>query len=661
MSAQMPLPVRQLPADTGGGAFRRWLVGIAAGCTVLLVAGIGLIFGTSGGTGGGFLSDPAARLAAAPAVRVSASFVDNGHIVSAALTVAQSGYATGRLVDADGGTAQLRATTKATAIRGDKAWWLDRAPGQTGVLVGKWVQPGTGASLPVQVVQALRPKALAGLVSRMTAGPKSGAFSPGPATVTDRGWTLRYDRGTGRIGYLAGPITAGRLVPALYDGSAATRVSPAVGTGPAGGRYELVQDSGAAYMAAAPEPEGDGAAQSARDDATTVLPDPAAPGTSTSPPPEQKDEKANQPTFEATLNATECDTPECGFSATVTNAGTAAGKAVVVLNASPGMSSPYRTEVGPLAPGADATVGPVEFPNPAPEPTAAQPETSVTVEYSVAVYWSVAADASGGTASPGSKSSSKKSGTEDPYVALSAAGLNPTTDESFNSLPADEQYEVAQALNNMVQAGVPPEQATNTFHDAVDKGLLNALVTFAATDGLQNWQDLPKKFNEVPAPGDKRWNDRVGYLREVEQARRLLQQDPNRKVILDGEYEGCNADVIDVTGQAAYQIKAITGGDNALKKNMSKALKQLNGEAGSDSNGVKECTPPGFSRVARIELEGDSPFHEDDRGTIAGRIAGIGPRLCGDDGPRVDTVQIVTGQGLFEWKAGDFGELGGSC
>src|SRR5690606_10446512 len=94
--------------------------------------------------------------------------------------------------------------------------------------------------------------------------------------------------------------------------------------------------------------------------------------------------QTGQPSFEATIDASYCDTPTCTWSVSVTNTGTAAGEAVVEVSATPGMS-PQTHDLGVIEPGSSASTPTLSMANPAPTPAPGQ-TTSVTVDYAAVVY-----------------------------------------------------------------------------------------------------------------------------------------------------------------------------------------------------------------------------------------------------------------------------------
>ncbi|MGA8117657.1 MAG: hypothetical protein WCA46_28805 [Actinocatenispora sp.] len=653
----MPAPLSgppwlDTPAARARAQRRRLLIGSAVSAALVLLAGIVLTIGVTRSpddtdTG----NDPGSALTAAPAVRLTAAFGDGAHTVHADLTVSQAGYATGTLTDPDGGSAALRADSRDTALRGDTAWWADRAPDRIDALAGHWTRAGADGGLPVQVARALRPRVLGHLVAAITRGAH---LAPVPGThlmtATSDGWSVRYDRRTRRIDYLGGPIDGGGFTPTGHRGPA--RVVP-IGNGV----QQIETTDGGSFLAAAPEPADNRAAQRARDETRDVLPDAASSGPSVSAPPRQEDQKPKKAEFEPALNTSYCGSDQCSFSVTVTNTGDESGSALVVADASPGLPSPAEVEVGPIGPGDSATTGPITFANPAPEPTQDNPHTEVQVHYSVAAYPAIADTGDSG----GKPDARGETGKNDPYQGLVRHGLDPTDNATFNALDADHQYAVAQALNHMLADGVPADTAVKTMQDAVDKGLLNALTTFATTGGLQNWKDLPTKLNAVPASTDKRWRDKVGYRREIEAGQRILEHNPNAKIIIDGEYQGCNADIFDLTNKGAYQLKSSTGQTKGFRAKAKEAIVQLNGEGGVATNGIRECTPPGFTRIAQIIVEPASPLYENDREQVVASLGNFTHHLCDGSEPRLELFRVITGKGTFEWRAGDFGDFGAPC
>ncbi|GAA4213010.1 hypothetical protein [Actinocatenispora rupis] len=732
-----PPPYRPAPVPAPVRRGRRFWAGIAAGVALGVFAAAGVIGVAVRFTASPEHRSPGAALAAAPSVRLHVALADaGGGMVDANLTVAESGYATGTLRDYGGGTAELRATAKATALRGDRLWWLNHAPGQVSVLTGRWIRPGQDAGVPVDVVAAFRPTALARLVDSVVAHSTVDPYSDLPRiTAAAGGWRVQFDWRTGDVVTLSGPITDRGLRPAAYTGGG--RVVTAENVGP--GTVTPVDDTGGGSVAAAPEPGDDGDAAKAKKDADSVLPDPgkSGSGSAAAQPPEPPAQESQQPkeaAFETTINAAAvCSTPTCSFTATVHNTGDAPGSAVVVGGVTPVAPALGEQVVGPVSPGGSATTPPFSTANVAP------PGGEIQVQYNAATFAVPVASAAGtpGTGSPGkgspnkgkgsagrgssgtpgsgspgdasgspgsgsgssgsgsSGSGSSGSGKADPgsgsgsgapgssasggpaagsavpstpadlkalYTNLVKRGLDLSKEPAFTKVEVPLQPAVASAMKSLLDAKVTPEVAKETLQYAVDKKLLGPLVTFAETGGLQNWDEIPKQYkNAAGEQIDKDWPKRIGITRQLEFAQDILKRDPDAKVIVDGQYKGCMADVFDLTRHEAYQLKSMPGRARNLRETTKESIKQLNGQNGRNSDGTIDCTPPGFSRISVVRIEQTSPLYSVDRDEVLKNLPRMKEYLCDGSTPKLELLRVINQLGTYEWNPGGFGDFGADC
>jgi hypothetical protein len=596
------------------------------------------------------LGAAADALRAAPAVKLAVVYeAPDGRRITGDFVVTADRYASGTVTDPTAGRAELLAGPGGIAVRGDASFWSRRAPRPLKRVVGRWIRPEPDMAYPVDVTSALHPGALADLVESIgrrgtddgTADTLAGRRV---VTVTAGDWTalVTADKPR-RLVWLGGPIRDRAFSKPVALGA----FQPAALRAPA----PADPIARPPYAAILPEPATATAAQGVREAVAKVLPDAASSG-----PPAIANLPAALPVFETKINSSDCTSPVCTWSVTVTNVGTAPGDATVHAFATPGMKAPGSFPLGTLAPGAELTTTVMPFDNPAPPAQRGQ-RTQVFVDYLAWVY-----------------SSTLHGNDTDVLRRLGSRGIDPNKD--LPQIDPAYQSTVLRAADLMTRdlqrsQRNELEKAVDAVHDGVKFGLLPELKVIVDSGRLLNPEGLTARLpqadiNTIPNSTQQPDPGKIGVRREIEQAAEILRQDPKAKVILDGHLEvksvKYGADVFDTTNKRAYQLKSVSS--KKLIANINAAVDQLNGRGNPHgATQVIQDAPPGYAKIAVIYLEPKSVrFHQSTKEMLLAFLRGKTElQICKDGKPLIDQLVLVSARGVFQWSKEEFGVFGPPC
>ncbi len=660
---------------------------IAAGLALVCAIAATLVLAFRDKTGAAAVDAAADRLGDQSAAAVEVDYFDpRGSFVSGSFTLDDDLDATGKITDPVSGTADFVAHSADAAIRADAAWWLRRDPGQAGVLGKRWISPGVDP-FPLDVIDTFTPDSLALLVGRIrergTMTPPEDPFR-GKAVIgmTWDGWTvLVTKKSPHRVLWLGGPITkSGPVRPVSWSGPPArprsatpTAVNPSFryAVNPLAGGGADVRPALAPF--AVPQPPyvsitvpdvPDDAAASVREAVARVLPSAATPGSGPAPaePPSESSVVPKAPRFETTANATDCFSPTCTWTVTVTNTGDAPGEVSVLATVSPGM--PTRTiSIGTLKPGESRTTPPMTFTNPA--PAVPGRNTRISISYTADTFSPTLTGASQAT-----------------VRRLRTRGIQVPPSSNLTDLPGPQSAVTMKALDLLSsKPGFRPDQVLSGVENAVRNNAFPELQALVESGRLVNPQDLAEKLNnltfevdpdpDAPQPA----KDKIGYRREVQVAAETLRLQPDARVVLDGivvvEGRKYKVDLLvrpkSPSDQAtAFQIKTVSS--SQLVKRLRSSLRQLNGKNAPDAKtGVSEQAPPGSKRVALIFLEPPAGRrHSDDRSALEHHLRQNRNELlsdwCDGDAVQADEVVIVNQAGRHRWTSRQLSALlGADC
>ncbi|MEH1123912.1 hypothetical protein [Micromonospora sp. CPCC 206061] len=589
-------------------------------------------------------------LRAAPAVKLAVVYeAPDGRRITGDFVVTADRYASGTITDPTAGRAELVAGPGGVAVRGDASFWSRRAPRPLKRAVGRWIRPEPDMAYPLDVASALNPDALADLVESI--GRRGSAddavdtvAGQRVVTVTAGDWTalVTADKPR-RLVWLGGPIRDRALSKPVALGA----FQPAALRAPA----PADPIARPPYAAILPEPATATAAQGVREAVVKVLPDTASSG-----PPAIADLPAALPVFQTKINSSDCTSPVCTWSVTVTNVGTAPGDATVHAFATPGMKAPQSFPLGTLAPGAELTTAVMPFDNPAPPAQRGQ-RTQVFVDYLAWVH-----------------SPTLHGDDTDVLRRLGTRGIDPNKDlPQIDPAFQSTVLRAADLMTRDLKRGQDEklQKAVDAVHDGVKFGLLPELKVIVDSGRLLNPEGLTRRLpqadiNTHPIAAQQPATDKIGVRREIEQTAEILRQDRRAKVILDGylEVDGTKygADVLDTTNKRAYQLKSVS--NNKIAQAIRAAVGQLNGSRGvDDQSGVRQIAPPGYEKIALIYVEPRSGhFTQSETMLIAQYLRSSRDiRLCEDGVAMIDQLVIVNARGIHRWSKESFGGLGFPC
>ncbi|MGI5239615.1 hypothetical protein [Dactylosporangium sp. CA-139066] len=509
-----PLPAPPMPGPPPArppASRNSVLIGLLGAAFVAVALGIaGIVVAVGGGPDGDAADAAVEALTGANGVHSRVTFSSpGGASVDADLTFTADGIGSGTITDPGGGTAEVRNNGLHTYVRGDADWWSRRSPETASALAGRWVEPRPGVAVPVNIALSLTPKALGAAAGNAMSGhdPKAAGTAVWRGQVVDvlqyGDWTLALTKSAPRsLVWLGGPLGAvGRLEPE--------------GRLPSGARVAIALDA----------PDDATLAQTRAAVADVLTPaaaglsgSGAAPGPAASPAPAElvsqfKVVNVPAPRFAIRVNAPACATPQCQWSVTVTNVGSANGDATVLAGVAPG--TPVRTvHLGALQPGAWSSTPVMTFANPG------------TVRYSVQVY-SPALDG------------------PDPAVRqrLQALGVDPSQSPVINELDPALQRQILLAADAMTRGrgtlgADEPSRVVGALEWLVSDHLLPELQTLVTSGRLDDPEHIAARLGQPSA------------RRAVEFAAALLRADPAVHVRIGA----AGAAVQDVTNQRAYRL-----------------------------------------------------------------------------------------------------------
>ncbi|GLH94993.1 hypothetical protein [Phytohabitans aurantiacus] len=620
-------------------------------------------------------------LRGAPAVKLAVVYeAPDGRHITGNFVVTADRYASGTITDPTAGRAELLAGPGGIAVRGDASFWARRAPRPLKRVTDRWIRPEPDMAYPLDLAAALNPRALADLVESVgqhgstadtTADTTDTVAGQRVVTVTAGDWTalLTADKPR-RLVWLGGPIhdralsKPVALAPAALGrpgfasaalgrpGFASAALGrPGFASAALGGPAPADPIARPPYAAILPEPTTATAAEGVREAVAKVMPDGGSSG-----PPAIANLPAALPIFETKINSSDCTSPVCTWSVTVTNVGTAPGQATVHAFATPGMKGPKSFPLGTLAPGAEQTTTVMPFDNPAPRAQRGQ-RTQVFVDY---LAWVDSPTLYGDDS--------------DVLRRLGSLGINPNQD--LPQIDPAYQSTVLRAADLMTRnlrrdqtEGL--KKAVDAVHDAVRFGMLPELKVIVDSGRLLNPEGLTARLpqadtNTLPNSTQQPDPGKIGVRREIEQAAEILRQDPRAKVILDGyiEVDGTRygADVFDTSNKRAYQLKSVSS--SKLIANVNAAVDQLNGRGNPHgATQVIQDAPPGYTKIAVIYLEPRSlKFHQGTKETLQAFLHNkVQLQVCKDGTPLIDQLVLVSARGVFQWPKEEFHVFGPPC
>ena len=440
--------------------------------------------------------DPGAAFAAAPAVDLTYTYTaKDGTQSTGRFTITDDGYATGTINDQFAGAATMHTTPEGSAVWGDSTWWERRAPAQASHVNDQWVQPDSGTALPIDMAAEFNPEALTDLIRSIndsgTPDADINSYQGIPAVaLTWQDWTLvRTSALPTEVLSLSGPIDNGLFhtaaapratvvaVQAVWDGNEAD-TGHAQDTATLPPRIDLSPAQVDAEFAKIVK-DLTGKTLNGQGQNPTTAPDPDAPSApaEAEPPPATTDFPVIAPEFTATINATECWSATCSWSATVQNVGNGPGDATVTASATPGMGAVTHT-LGTIPAGGSGSTSTMSFSNPAPTPSPGQ-TTSVMVLYSVVVY----APQIGGSNAARYQTLVDRLGGMDKQPAL---------DRILRTLDTAAKDVAVEAMHDMLDAEVPVEDTLDAMDQATQAD--PAQGEYAETPMLRQLVDAGDRF-----------------------------------------------------------------------------------------------------------------------------------------------------------------------
>ncbi|TQL76247.1 DNA/RNA non-specific endonuclease [Stackebrandtia endophytica] len=367
-------------------------------CLVVVVAVVATVVAVAptGADGSAvFVDDPAAGFETAPAVDIGYTYTaPDGSESVGQFTITADGYATGTVIDQFAGDAVVHTSPTGTAVWGDEDWWSRRSPSQADQVKEQWVQPESGTVLPVDLAAEFNPSSLADRIRTINdAGepvPDLTSYQgiPVEALVFEDWMLVRTASVPMQVLLLSGPIDTDSVQTAAAPGTDADSIRvPGDERTSEPNRATETADAGVGTLAVSPTRSSPATADATRETSGATMgetTDSKQPDSKGEPPPPLADFPAVAPDFRPTINASDCSTPTCSWTATVENTGTGPGEATITASVSPGMSAVTKS-LGTIQPGEQVTTPTMKFANPAPKPAPGQ-TTSITVNYSVIIY-----------------------------------------------------------------------------------------------------------------------------------------------------------------------------------------------------------------------------------------------------------------------------------
>jgi len=593
--------------------------------------------------------DPAAVLANADAVDLGYTYrAADGTESTGRFTITADGYATGSIADQFAGTATVHTTPEGSAVWGDEDWWSRRAPALAGTVKDQWVQPDAGTALPIDVAAEFNPGALAELIGDIeehgTLDPDLTAYQGVPAVArTWEDWTLiRTQSLPPQVLSLSGPISDDLFHTAAAPAST-VEVMPAVWEGdemPAG----HAQVGGAVGtldvdIRVPPSPE---VANYTKEQAAKTLngenanpADPAAPSApEDEPPPALTDFPVTAPSLSGTINASDCSTPTCSWSATVQNTGDGPGDVTVTASVSPGMG-PVEHALGTIQPGGQATTPTMTMPNQAPTPAPGQ-TTSVTVMYSIIMYASQTGGSDAGRY-------------RDLVNRLGGYTVQPRLEGILRPLATAAQDVAIEAMNDMLDQEVPVDDTLDAMDQATqadpaqgeyaETPLLRRLVE--AGDRFTSWPSIVQQLNGVGAV------DMPAYLPGLETAVEELANPAAPTVsltYLPGELDA-PMDAVVVSEYPTPEEVRCTGITTVPNGDLAAGIDRAVGNAAEHAEG---CTV--YSRIVIPDIV--SPLGTAGARELIEQLGADVPGLAGcGDGSRFAGTTIDNETGRWAWTA----------
>lgn len=655
------MPPGVLPAAPTPPRPSRRVVLLAIAVVLLCVAGGTYLYVNRDRTGADAIAAASDRLYDQDATKVHVTYSDpDGESISGDFTLDDDLHAAGTITDPVAGSAELVEYTAYSAVRGDADWWARRDPDQAGTLATKWVEPSVDA-FPVEISSSFNPTALGYLLTRFhdqgTVIPVEDEFRGRRVIgMTWEGWTaLVTAQSPHTLVWIGGPISeSGPIKPVAWTPPARSGATTTVRTVYAFAPSAVAQPP---YVSVAVDPAEKTTAKAVQDAVAAVIPEAAEEDGGPAPAevPAQGSTVARAPNFVSSLDISDCSTPTCSWTVTVTNTGTASGRVFVVATASPGM--PTRTlSIGSLKPGESRRSARMTFANPAPKVTGKS--TQVQVSYNADLFSPDLAGASRAT-----------------IDRLRSRGIEVPAGSVLDNVDAAQKSIAYQALDVMSsRPGFRPDKVLSAVENAFRQNAVLELQTLTQSGRLDNPQDLAEKLDQLsfeidPDPtGTQPDKGKIGFRREVQMAVTTLRTDPRARVLLDGLKRVGDRDYqVDLLverpgGTEAYQIKTVSSGK--LIGNLGSALRQLNGRnRAAASTGVAEQAPPGSKRIALIYLEPSRDWiHDSDRAGLARKLTGnsrsaVLQDWCVNGTAQADEVVIVNSTGTHRWTKEQFNDL----
>ncbi|MFF3389830.1 hypothetical protein ACFYW1_02570 [Streptomyces sp. NPDC002669] len=567
---------------------------------------------------------------------------DNGAIIGFRLTVARDGTAYGTLSRDSGAYAELAVSPGRTLLRGNGQWWFEREPGSAEALANTWIPDPPQGVTGLADLSRMTPTALADALSgKDTDGP-----SGRPATWRQSGATSVNGRpakvltdGTLRIVVSASPpyrpLSVGLPGSAGSRGAAAPEPAPDASdartavfrSGPQNGAARSVDHvrSVGHPQAAAGEPAPAPALSSAvsepdRAQVRSTTENVRRVETSHEEAEPLSRRVAAQTDVAVQLSTSFCATPSCPATVKVTNQGTAPANGTVMVTVAG--QTPLNSPVS-VPPGGNRTLA-LAARNMAP------PGQTIRVTWSAVFYEaSVMGD--------------------DPALVKRLMGrgfkLNePLGDHRANDSKGKPVLQLLEAMTPDIGPRTSPRiredriaKVGQTVVNLVRQGAFEPFHDLAVnTDGLQlttasGFAELETKTARLTA-SDRRALEHAGELAHA-----------GNKIVWGATYkpkdstEGYRADLQNLTGKQTIQLKAVSGGTDAVVNDFAKAVGELSGDG---------VVPPGFEKVAWIDIAPDAstPLAGSDRQALVKELRKLKlDKHCrGTNGPAFDTAVFTT-------------------
>lgn len=611
---------------------RIWIAYLAAG--VFAVTATVFALAPRSADVGQIDSDPAAAFDGASAIDLAYTYIaPDGSEINGWFSVTDDGYAVGTVDDRLGGSAELHVTPESSAVLGDQDWWARRSPAQAGELEGTWVRPDEGTAFPLDVSGGLAPEAVADLIRAIDAeGTEVDTPAAGTITTTWQDWTLvRTDTVPSEVLSLAGPLDSDLIGrPAATSGSYGTETADWEGGEDVTVTPALAGAPG--WMRLVPGPAGPqtgelvrSTAQETNSGETTA----DTGGEEPEPPPAQSNVEPVWPAFQATINATDCWSSTCSWSATVENVGTGPGEALVTASVTPGMS-PVNQDLGTIQPGSSASTTTMSFGNPAPTPAPGQ-TTEITVAYAVIVY-----------------SPQLGGGDQGKYMdlldKLGGQAKQPALDRILGKVAPVLASGLVDTLSRMIDSGIDPDAALDAADAATeaapaegeyaDLPTLNRLAQ--AGDRFRGWDALA----DVLAASDPALL--AAYQPALEAAAAALADPAAPTVTLLPNEQGTVSDAVLLSDFPEPEPTRCTGIVSVPDADLAAAAERA---AANASGTGEDCTV--YTRL--IVPNTNRHLWNAAAPALQPELRSIAEQSCTGGDPQIANVTVATGRGTYEW------------